>query len=218
MSEPKVTSRKLTLMAMLAAMAYVAMLVTRPLPHVSGFLSYDLKDVIIAISGFLMGPLPALAVTLVVSLIEMVTVGTTGFIGFSMNVLATSAFVLPSALMYNKERTIRNAAIGLILGVLLMTPVMLAWNYIITPLYQGVPREAVAKMLIPVFLPFNLVKGGLNAGITMLLYKPLSRILKKAMPVEAASDAPGRFNLAATLVSVFVVGTCIAVFVLMVRG
>ena len=124
----------------------------------------------------------------------------------------------PSALMYNKERTIRNAAIGLILGVLLMTLVMLAWNYIITPLYQGVPREAVAKMLIPVFLPFNLVKGGLNAGITMLLYKPLSRILKKAMPVEATSDAPGRFNLAATLVSLFVVGTCLAVFVLMVRG
>ena len=218
MTKSSLNTRKLVLMAMLAAMAYVAMLVTRPLPRVSGFLSYDLKDVIIAISGFLMGPLPALAVTLVVSLIEMVTGGTTGFIGFIMNVLATSAFVLPSALMYNKERTIRNAAIGLILGVLLMTLVMLAWNYIITPLYQGVPREAVAKMLIPVFLPFNLVKGGLNAGITMLLYKPLSRILKKAMPVEAASDAPGRFNLAATLVSVFVVGTCIAVFVLMVRG
>ena len=218
MTKSSLNTRKLVLMAMLAAMAYVAMLVTRPLPRVSGFLSYDLKDVIIAISGFLMGPLPALAVTLVVSLIEMVTVGTTGFIGFIMNVLATSAFVLPSALMYNKERTIRNAAIGLILGVLLMTLVMLAWNYIITPLYQGVPREAVAKMLIPVFLPFNLVKGGLNAGITMLLYKPLSRILKKAMPVEATSDAPGRFNLAATLVSVFVVGTCIAVFVLMVRG
>ena len=218
MTKSSLNTRKLVLMAMLAAMAYVAMLVTRPLPRVSGFLSYDLKDVIIAISGFLMGPLPALAVTLVVSLIEMVTVGTTGFIGFIMNVLATSAFVLPSALMYNKERTIRNAAIGLILGVLLMTLVMLAWNYIITPLYQGVPREAVAKMLIPVFLPFNLVKGGLNAGITMLLYKPLSRILKKAMPVEATSDAPGRFNLAATLVSLFVVGTCIAVFVLMVRG
>ena len=56
MSEPKVTSRKLTLMAMLAAMAYVAMLITRPLPTVAGFLSYDLKDVIIAIAGFLLGP------------------------------------------------------------------------------------------------------------------------------------------------------------------
>ena len=217
MTKSSLNTRKLVLMAMLAAMAYVAMLVTRPLPRVSGFLSYDLKDVIIAISGFLMGPLPALAVTLVVSLIEMVTVGTTGFIGFIMNVLATSAFVLPSALMYNKERTIRNAAIGLILGVLLMTLVMLAWNYIITPLYQGVPREAVAKMLIPVFLPFNLVKGGLNAGITMLLYKPLSVALRKLVPAAETKPAPRHFNLAATLVSAFVVATCVAIYVLMTR-
>lgn len=217
MTQSRMNSKKLTLMAMLAAMAYVAMLVTRPLPAVAGFLRYDLKDVIIAISGFLLGPAPALAITLVVSLIEMVTIGTTGPIGLLMNVLSTAAFVLPSALMYRKDRTIKSAALGLILGVLLMTAVMLAWNYIITPLYMKVPRDVVAGMLLPTFLPFNLVKGGLNAGITMLLYKPLSSVLKKLMPASEVEPAPRRFNLTATLVSAFVVATCVVIFILMTK-
>ena len=111
------------------------------------------------------------------------------------------------------------AALGLILGVLLMTAVMLAWNYIITPLYMHVPREVVAGMLIPTFLPFNLVKGGLNAGITMLVYKPLVSALRKAHLLAPSESTGGRrqFNLTATLVSAFVVVTCVIVFILMTK-
>ena len=61
-------TRRLTLMSMLAAMAYVAMLITRPLPQIAGFLSYDLKDVVVVIAGFMLGPVPAMLVTLAVSL------------------------------------------------------------------------------------------------------------------------------------------------------
>ena len=213
-------TRTLTLMAMLAAMAYAAMLITRPLPAVAGFLSYDLKDVIIAIAGFLLGPAAALLITLAVSLIEMVTVSTTGPIGLLMNVLSTAAFALPPSLMYRRSRTLKSAALGLGLGVALMTVLMLAWNYIVTPLYMGVPRPVVAGMLIPTFLPFNLVKGGLNAGITMLLYKPLSGALKKTglLPGQSGGGQPRRFNLAATVISALVVVTCVVLFVVMTRG
>lgn len=219
MSQTNARTKNLTLMAMLAAMAYVAMLITRPLPQVAGFLSYDLKDVVVAIAGFLLGPAAAMLITLVVSLIEMITVSSTGPIGLLMNVLSTASFALPAALMYRRSRTLKSAALGLTLGVLLMTAVMLAWNYIITPLYMHVPRSVVAGMLIPTFLPFNLVKGGLNAGITMLLYKPLSGALKRLlMSGQSASSQPRRFNLTATLISAFVVATCVVLFILMTRG
>ena len=213
-------TRQLTLMAMLAAMAYVAMLITRPLPKVSGFLSYDLKDVVVAIAGFQLGAIPALTITLVVSLIEMVTVSTTGPIGLLMNVLSTAAFALPPALMYRRDHSLKGAALGLCMGVVLMTALMLAWNYIVTPMYMGVPRNVVAGMLLPTFLPFNLVKGGLNAGITMLLYKPLSSALKRAglTPSGGSDSRPSHFNLTATLISVAVVVTCVVVFVIMSRG
>ena len=219
MSETANNSRRITLMAMLAAIAYAAMLVTRPLPAVAGFLSYDLKDVVVAVAGFLLGSGPALLITAVVALIEMVTVSSTGPIGLLMNVLSTGAFALPAAFMYRRSRTLKSAALGLGLGVVLMAVVMLAWNYIVTPLYMAVPRAVVAGMLLPTFLPFNLVKGGLNAGITMLLYKPLAGALKRlrVLPERAGGSAPRKFNLTATLVSAFVVVTCVLLFALMVR-
>ena len=113
--------------------------------------------------------------------------------------------------------SIPTAANGL--GVALMTAMMLAWNYIVTPMYMGVPRQVVAGMLLPTFLPFNLVKGGLNAGITMLLYKPLSAALKKTglLPRQGEAAKPRRFSPAATLISALVVVTCVVVFILMTR-
>ncbi|MDL2214544.1 ECF transporter S component, partial [Clostridia bacterium OttesenSCG-928-O13] len=98
---------------------------------------------------------------------------------------------------------------------LAMTGVMLLWNYFITPLYMGFPRDAVAAMLLPVFLPFNLIKGGLNAAITMLLYKPLVMALRKAgmVPQSRAATAQGeaasKLNLGVVLVAALVVVSCV---------
>ena len=55
---------------------------------------------------------------------------------------------------------------------------MMFWNYWIAPIYMGYPREAIVKLLLPAFLPFNLIKGGLNAAIAMLLYKPVVTALR----------------------------------------
>lgn len=68
-----------------------------------------------------------------------------------------------------------------------MTALMILWNWLITPLYMHVPRDVVVKMLIPTFLPFNLVKGGINATLAMLLYKPVVTALRKAKLVEQSS-------------------------------
>ena len=65
------------------------------------------------------------------------------------------------------------------IGVVCMTLTMMLWNYLVTPIYMGYPREAVAAMLLPIFLPFNLIKSVLNAVFTMLLYKPLMRVLRR---------------------------------------
>ena len=88
---------------------------------------------------------------------------------------------------------------------------MLLWNYIITPIYMGMPRDAVAEMLPTVFLPFNLFKGAVNAGITMLIYKPVVGALRKAHLIEAsASSAPGKsgkLNIGALLIALLMVIT-----------
>ncbi len=171
--------RKITIIGMLSAIAYVAMVVGRiPISSVS-FLKYDPKDIVVTIGGFLFGPLTSLLIASIVSFVEMITVSETGIIGFLMNVIATCAFACPAAFVYKKSRSFKAAVIGLIIGCILMTVSMLLWNYLITPIYMGFPRAAVAEMLIPIFLPFNLIKSGLNTVFTLLLYKPIQTVLKK---------------------------------------
>ena len=211
--------RKISILAMLSALAYVVMAVTRPLPPVVLFLKYDPKDVIITIGGFLFGPLAAFVVTAVVAFVEMVTVSDTGFIGLAMNIIAGCAFACTASFLYRRRRTLPGAMIGLVAACLFTTAVMLLWNYLITPLYMHVPREKVAELLIPAFLPFNLLKGGLNAALTMLLYKPVKAALQasRLLPPPENPEPKRRVNLGVIVVSLFVLATCV-LLVLVLQG
>ena len=172
--------RTLTSMAMLTALAYVVMLLSKMLPQVQHFLQMDLKDTIICIGGFLFGPLSAAVISIVVAVVEMFTWSDTGIIGCIMNVLATCAFCCTATFVYKKLHTRKGAVIGLALGTVCLTVVMLLWNYLITPIYMEMDRAVVAAMLPTVFLPFNLVKGGLNMALILLIYKPVVTALRKA--------------------------------------
>lgn len=173
-------TKKVVSLGMFCALAYVVMLVGRFPIGFLDFLKYDPKDVIIAIVGFIYGPLSTIVVAGIVSFIEMFTVSNTGWIGFVMNMLGSIAFASVAALIYKKGKSMLSGLIGVIAGTVCMTIVMVLWNYLITPLYMGIPREVVAGMLASVFLPFNLIKGGINAAITIILYKPVSIALIKS--------------------------------------
>lgn len=164
-------AKKITTTAMICALAYMMVVFCRI--HIVLFLEYEPKDVMITLGGFIGGPLTALLSSVIVSFIEMVTISEDGVLGFIMNVLSTCSFACTASFVYKRKRTLFGAAVGLILGGTLMVVLMLLWNYLITPLYMGIPREAVGALLLPAFLPFNLIKGGLNTGFVLLLYKPV---------------------------------------------
>lgn len=171
-------TKKLTVISMLCALAYVAAAVGR-IPLVL-FLKYDPKDVIIAISGLIFGPLSSFFITLIVSLAEMVTISENGIMGCFMNIISSSSFACTAAFIYSKRRNLSGAIGGLFCGWIGQVVVMMFWNYLITPYYMGYPREAIVELLLPAFLPFNLIKGGSNAAITVLLYKPIVTALRRA--------------------------------------
>lgn len=186
-------TKKLTFGAMLCAIAYVVMMLIHiKLVPAAPFLTYDPKDVIIALGGFIWGPGMAVIVSAVVALVEMVTVSDTGIIGCIMNFISTCSFALIASFIYKKRRTLGGAVVGLITGCIAMTCTMLLWNYLLTPLYMNQSREAVAGMLLPIFLPFNLLKGALNAAMTFLLYRPVVTALRRAGLVEASPNAKAK--------------------------
>ena len=217
----RMDTKKLATLAMLTALAYVVMYLSKLMPSVNGFLDFDFKDVVLCIGGFVYGPIAALMMIVIVCVLEMVTVSHTDIIGCIMNIVATASFVCTACAIYKHNRTMKGAIIGLASAVVVLVVVMLAWNYFLTPIYQRIPREAVADMLPTVFLPFNAVKGGLNMTVTLLIYKPVVDALRRAklIPESTSQAAPvqGKKHLGMTLVILFVFVSCV-LFALSLQG
>jgi riboflavin transporter FmnP len=144
-----------------------------------GFLTLDVKDSLIILCSLLFGPIYGLTVAVLVPLLELITISGTGHYGFIMNVLSSVSFSLTASLIYRYKKTLSGAITGLCTGVFAVTSVMMIANLLITPHYIGGTAADVAAMIPKILLPFNLVKAILNAAIVLLLYKPLSKILKR---------------------------------------
>ena len=213
----KQNTKKLVLLAMLSAMAFMMVALIR-IPVVL-FLSYEPKDVIITIGGFLLGPMASFIISLVVSLLELFTISDTGPIGAVMNLLSSCAFACTASFIYKRHHTLKGAILGLLTGSLVTIVTMLLWNYLITPLYMtGTSRSDIAGMLVPVFLPFNALKVGFNSALTLGLYKPVVTALRKARMVEDRSSGNGSGSkLGIYLLSAALLITCILLLLVM-RG
>ncbi len=190
-------TKKLALAGMFAALAFTVAALCNVVPislvgvpPLSSFLHYDGKDVIIALCGFILGPVYALAVSLIVAIIEM-AISHTGIIGALMNFLSSAIFACTAALVYKHKKDFYGAVIGLLSASVLTTLFMCGWNYIITPLYPPyMPRETIAKLILPGFLPFNLIKSLINSGITLIVYKPITTALRSAKLLESKNGKP----------------------------
>lgn len=175
-----VKTKRLTQMAVLTALSVILVaLIHFPIFPAAPFLEYDPADIPIFVGTFLLGPTSGLILTVVASIIQGITVSSgSGIIGIAMHILATGSFVLVAGNIYKKNRTVKGAIIALVAGSLVMTVVMVIWNLLITPIFLGTPFEVVAQMIVPIIIPFNLLKAGINSVITFFVYKPVSRILK----------------------------------------
>ncbi len=178
--------KTIVVLAMFAALAFVIQLVFRI--TVAGFLTFDAKDAVITIGSLFYGPISGIIVSLIIAFIEMVTISSTGFWGFLMNFISTATYAGVASLIYKNKRTLNGALIGLASGSAGMVIVMLIMNLIITPIYTGMSTEAVANMILPILLPFNVAKAVLNAAFVLLLYKPVFIGLKAAHLVEGEKD------------------------------
>lgn len=181
MKTPKTDIKKLTVAAALCAIAYLCTLL---LHFKVTFLTFDFKDAIIAVSALLYGPLYGLVTSVTVALLEFVSVSETGVYGLIMNILSSASFACVGGLVYKYKRTFGGAISSVICSVIAVVTVMLAANVFITPFYMGVPRGEVVKLIPQLLLPFNLVKSVLNATLTLVVYKPLTKAFGRMGLIE----------------------------------
>ena len=166
--------RKITAIAVFAALAYVIHFVHIPV----GFLNLDFKDVVMTIAGMYFGPLAGAVLAVLVPILEYPT-SETGPYGLIMNILSSGAFVVVASLIYKFKKTLLGAIIALCSATLSMIAVMMLANLFVTPYYMHVTQADVVALIPTLLLPFNAVKAVLNAALTLCLYKPVSTVLKK---------------------------------------
>lgn len=200
--------KKHTAVAMLCALAYLCtVLVKFPVM----FLTMDVKDSIIVLCTLFFGVPSGIIAAVVVPLLEYFTVSGTREYGLIMNVISSVALCVPVGLIYKYKKTLKGAILGLCVSVASMTAIMMIANLFITPYYMGVSQAEVAALIPSVLLPFNLVKGVLNAAIVLLLYKPLSRALKKNKLIELSVLENAKNNTKNNKRSIIVTASAIAI-------
>ncbi len=207
--------KKMIILSLVSAMAYVIVMVCRlPIIPSAGYLDLEFKSAVILIGAYIFGPISGLLMSVVVCVVELLTFSSTGVIGCIMNILATACFVCPASFVYKKKKTTTGAIVGIVLGAITMTFAMVLWNYILTPIYQGIPREVIAGMLLPVFLPFNLIKAGLNGGVALFIFRFAIVALQKANLIPKSEEQESQKKsgiIGAVITGCFIIGTCVLI-------
>ena len=208
--------KRICIVAMFCAMAFVMTYFKIPVM----FLSLEIKDSIIVLCTLLFGPLYGFSIAVIVPLLELITHSTTGVYGLIMNMLSSVTFSLVAGLIYKYKKSFLGAIIALLSGIFSVTAVMVSANLLITPFYMGVTVADVATLIPRVLLPFNLVKATLNGAIALLLYKPLSVVLKRAGFLSGSESVQSKHtvrSLIVTLVSVLVIVVSLAIIFFVIK-
>lgn len=186
--------RFITVTAMLSAISFVLMYFEFPIPIMPAFIKFDFSDLPALIGTFAYGPVCGVIICLIKNLLHLMD-SNSMLVGELSNFILGAAFVIPAGLIYKFKKTKKSALIGGITGAVFMGIFCVFSNYfIVYPVYYQVamPQEAILGMyqailpsmksilqsLLVFNLPFTIVKGLISVAITMLVYKPLSPILK----------------------------------------
>ena len=196
-AEPKFGVKALVKIGMLAAVAVILMIFEIPLPFAPAFYEIDFSEVPVMVGCFAMGPLAGALIELVKILLNFVITGTdTAGVGELANFIIGCSLCVPAGLIYRRNRTRKNALIGMITGTLLMTVIGCVINaFVLLPTYAVAFGFSMDKLVamgtavnsgitgISTFVmfavaPFNLLKGILVSVIVFLIYKKISPIFR----------------------------------------
>ena len=184
--------------AILGALAFVLMLLEFPIPIAPSFYKLDMSEVAVLLGGFALGPLAAVAIEGLKNILNIIFTGSdTAYVGELANFVVGSAFVVPAAMIYKKNKSRKSAIIGLIAGTACLVIAGALMNtFVLLPMYSklyNMPLDVIIGFGSEIFsgvkdlftfvlycvCPFNLIKGILVSIITLLIYKRVSPLLHK---------------------------------------
>ena len=192
-------THKLTVTAMLSAVAFALMFIEFPIPAlIPSFVKLDISDLPELLAAFSLGPVYGVTVTFLKNLLHILIKGTSSaYVGELFNFLMGSVFAFSAGMIYQWKKSRKTALIGSVAGAVLMAVLSVPLNYfLVYPAYvvcYGLPLDAIIGMyqailpsadslitcLVIFNMPFTFCKGMLDVALCFLIYKPLSPLLHK---------------------------------------
>ncbi|MCR5684111.1 MAG: ECF transporter S component [Lachnospiraceae bacterium] len=189
---------RMTTIGMLSAIAIILNLFSFPLWFAPSFYKIDFSELPVIIGTLALGPVAGVTIETVKIVLNLVLNGTnTAFVGEIANFVMGCAFVVPAGIIYYCRKNKKTALIGLIIAtVFSVTAGSLLNAFVLLPAYAqafGMPVQAFIDMgaalnsgiksmtsfILLAVVPFNFIKYGLVSLMTMLIYKPISKVIKK---------------------------------------
>lgn len=194
---PIITTQKIAMVGLFGALSAIFMMFEFPLPFAPGFYKLDFSELPVMIITFAFGPVAGILTEFIKILLKVMFRSTsTAFVGELANFCVGASLILPASILYIFNKTRKGALLGSIAGTLAMTVFGSAFNaiYLLPKFAQlyGVDlsvligrgtevNHAVSNLtnfILLIVVPLNLLKGTLVSGITIVLYKKLSPVLK----------------------------------------
>lgn len=197
--EPVFGTRKVAMIGMFSAIAAVLMLFEFPIPFAPEFYKLDFSELPILVGTFAFGPAAGVMMEFVKIMLKLLFKGTTTvFVGDLANFVVGCSFILPASVCYAFRKNKKSAVLGCVAGTLVMTLFGTAFNAVyLLPAFSelyGMPLDSIIEMgakinplvgqgsivsfVAACVAPMNLLKGTLVSLVTLMVYKPLSPIIK----------------------------------------
>ncbi|MEG0297065.1 MAG: ECF transporter S component [Clostridium sp.] len=172
----KLKVNKLVKMSLLAGISAVLMMFSISIIPIFPWLKIDLADIPALIGAFAFGPLAGVIITIIKLALNLILTGTqTAGVGELANFLIGISMIVPASFIYHRNKTKKNAIIGIIVGAVSLQLIAIFANvYLLLPLYGITPEGGTMNYIIAGLLPFNILKAVIVGVVTFLLYKKIS--------------------------------------------
>ena len=204
-TERILNTRKIAMIGLFSAIAVILFLFEFPIPFIAPpFYELDFSEIPALVGAFAFGPVAGVLIEFCKILLKLAIKGTsTAFVGDLANFVIGCSLILPASIIYMFKKTKKTAVLSCVCGSIFMTVFGTAFNGIyLLPAFSalfGMPMEVILDMgtkingninSITTFVcfavaPMNIIKSAAASVVTLLIYKPLSPILKNAqIPVR----------------------------------
>ncbi len=172
------TATHIAYMSLFTALAFVVTFLEFPIFPAAPYLKLDFANVFFMIEGFIFGPVEAIFSILVKELLCFAK-SSSGGVGELANFLMSVAYILVPSVVYRFKKGRAWVALYLLCACLLQIAVSLPANrYLTFPFYMGDGAADAFRGAWLFVLAFNAIKSVLISLIVLLIYKPLSSLIK----------------------------------------